>query len=196
MNTHSDWSQWQSEWQRQPVADTAALLRHVRRKRRRMLAVVTIEGIILAIAASQLGRLFLMPGVDVRWKVWVALAAVLLGATAYLEFRWRRGTWAAAGESVADLLRLTAHRARVGIRLAWAGIIGTAVLIVITLVAAAPWLAPARWEHDPGLQQLLLVQIAANGIVVLLTVAFGAAYIIHLRRRLRRVQRMLADYAG
>lgn len=194
MSTKSDWDRWQEEWRKQPVLDADRLLRSARHKRRRMQIVVAFECVVAVFATSQLIHLFLLPGVELRWRVWSLLAAALLAFTIYLEFRWRRGTWKAATESVADVLRLTARRAHAGIRLAWTGIIGTAVLMVMTLAVATPWLAPSRWRHDPALQRLLLVQIGVNGVLVFVTVSFCIWYIIHLRRKLGRVQAMLQDY--
>lgn len=194
MNSKSDWSRWQTEWQQQPAADIDKLLRRTRRKRFQMQAVVAFECLVGLFAVGQLIRLFLLPGITLRWKAWIVLAALLLAVVAYLEFRMRRGTWVAATENVADLLRLTARRARAGIRLAWLGITGMAVLVAITLPIAAPWLAPSRWQHDPALQRLLLLQIGANGVVILVMVVSVTCYIIYLRRRLRRIQVLLREY--
>lgn len=194
MNSQSEWNRWQSEWRQQPAADIDKLLRHTRRKRLQMQAVVAFECLVGVFAAGQLVRMYLLPGVTLRWKVWIVLAALLFAVVAYLEFRMRRGTWAAATENVADLLRLTARRARAGIRLAWLGITGMAVLVAITLPIAAPWLAPSRWQHDPALQRLLLLQIGANGVVILVALVSLTCYILYLRRRLRRIQTLLQEY--
>lgn len=194
MNSQSDWRHWQSEWQQQPTADVDKLLHRVHRKRRQMQAVVMFECLVGIFAFSQLIRMFLLPDVTLRWKVWVVMAALLLAVVSGLEYRMRRGTWATATTHVPDLLRLTARRARAGIRLAWLGIAGMAVLIAMTLPIAAPWLAPSRWQHDPALQRLLLLQVGVNGVVVVVMAVFLAWYIVHLRRRLRRIRALLQAY--
>jgi hypothetical protein len=108
--------------------------------------------------------------------------------------RVRRGTWRAAADGVPGLLRLTARRARAGIRLAWLNIAGIPVLLAFTLPVAAPWLAPSRWRRDPALEHLLGVQVGINGALILAALAFFALYIRRQRRRLRRVEALLREY--
>jgi hypothetical protein len=195
MNPGDDWARWGDDWQRQPTVDVYRLRRRVRRKRRQMQMVLGFEWCAALFAIGQVLRLLLDPGIGLRWKIWAGLALLLVSASAYLSLRVRRGTWRAASDGMPELLRLTAKRAQAGIRLAWMNIAGFLVLLVLTLSLAAPWLAPSRWRHDPALEQMLLLQVVANGIVLVPLLVFFAFYIRRQRRRLRRIETMLQDYA-
>lgn len=195
MNAGDDWARWGDDWQRQPAADTDRLRRRVRRKRRQMQAVLGFEWCAALIATGQVLRLLLDPGIGLRWKIWAGLALLLVSASAYLSLRVRRGTWQAASDGMPELLRLTAKRAKAGILLAWLNIASFPVLLAFTLPLAAPWLAPSRWRHDPALEQMLLLQVGINGIVLVPLLVFFAFYIRRQRRRLRRIEAMLRDYA-
>ena len=195
MNPQDDWSRWGDDWQRQPAVDVDRLRRRVRRKRRQMRAMVGIEAALALFAVGQVVRLLLMPWATGRWRIWAGLAFLLVAGMVWLSLRARRGTWRAATESVPDLLRLTAERARAGIRLAWLNIFSVPVLLAITLPIAAPWLAPSRWRHDPGLQHLLLLQLGINGALVVALLLFFAGYIRRQRRRLREVEALLREEA-
>lgn len=145
MNAHDDWSRWGEDWQRQPPVDVDRLRARVRRKLWPMRLVIAFEWLVTLVAAGQLVRVLFMPAADARWKLWAALMFVVLIAPApYLSLRLRRGTWRAPAGSVSDLLRLTARRARAGIRIAWINILSMPLLLAITLPIAAPWLAPSR----------------------------------------------------
>lgn len=195
MNPQDDWGRWADDWQQQAAVDVDRLRRRVQRKRRQMRVMVGVEVAIALFAVGQIVRLLLMPGVTERWKVWAALAFLLVAGMTYLSLRARRGTWRAATEGVPDLLRMTAKRARAGIRLAWMNILSVPVLVAITLPIAAPWLAPSRWRHDPALQHLLLLQLGINGVLIGALVVFFAVYIRRQHRRLREVEALLREYA-
>lgn len=195
MNPQDDWGRWGDDWLQQPTVDVERLRRRVQRKRRQMRVMVGIEMALALFAVGQLVRLLLMPGVTERWKIWAGLAFLLMAATVYLALRARRGTWRSATEDIPGLLRLTAERARAGIRLAWMNILSVPVLLAISLPIAAPWLAPSRWRHDPVLQRVLLFQLVINGVVIGALLVFFVAYIRRQRRRLREVETMLREYA-
>lgn len=195
MNPQDDWGRWADDWRRQPTVDVDRLRRRVQRKRRQMRVMVGVEAALALFAVGQIVRLLLMPGVTGRWKIWAGLAFLLVAAVAYLSLRVRRGTWRAATDGVPDLLRMTAERARAGIRLAWMNILSVPVLLAITLPIAAPWLAPSRWRHDPALQHLLLLQLGINGAIIMALLIFFAGYIRRQRRRLREVEVLLREYA-
>jgi hypothetical protein len=194
MNPADDWARWGDDWQHQPTVDVDRLRDRVRRKQRQMRAMLAFEACAALFATAQVLRLLLDPGLALRWKVWAGLALLLLSASAYLSVRVRRGTWRAAADGVPGLLRLTARRARAGIRLAWLNIAGIPVLLAFTLPVAAPWLAPSRWRRDPALEHLLGVQVGINGALILAALAFFALYIRRQRRRLRRVEALLREY--
>ena len=195
MSLQDDWSRWGDDWQRQPAMDVDRLRRRVRRKRRQMRAVVGLEVASALFAVVQIVRLLLMSWVTERWKIWAGLVFLLLAGGVCLSLHARRGTWRAATESVPDLLRLTAERARAGIRLAWLNILSVPVLLAITLPIAAPWLAPSRWRHDPRLQHMLLLQLGINGTLVVALLVFFAGYLRRQRRRLREVEALLREEA-
>ncbi|MDO1528885.1 hypothetical protein QMK61_08615 [Fulvimonas sp. R45] len=194
MNPGDDWTRWSDDWQRQPTVDADRLRRRVRRKRRQMQAVLGFEWCTALFATGQVLRLLLDPGAGLRWKAWAGLALLLVSTSAYLSLRVRRGTWQAAADGMPELLRLTARRARAGIRLAWLNIASVPLLLAFTLPLAAPWLAPSRWRHDPALEHLLLVQVGINGVVIVPLLVFFAVYIRRQRRRLRQVEALLRDY--
>lgn len=195
MSRQDDWSRWGDDWRRQAVVDPDHLRRRVHRKRLQMRVMVGLEVVLTLFAAGQLVHLLLQPWVTTRWRVWAALAFALVAAVAWLSWRTRRGSWQAAGQSVPELLRLTAQRARAGIRLAWLNMVSVPVLLAITLPVAAPWLAPSRWRHDPHLQHLLLLQLGITGSLVAALLVFFGLYLRRQRRRLREVGALLREEA-
>lgn len=195
MNQGQDWSGWGEDWQQQSVVDVDRLRRAVRRKRWQMRLVVMAEVLLALFAGSQVLRLLLVPELGWRWTLWAGLALVMIAEMTWLSFRARRGTWRSATSSIPDLLRLTAKQARAGIRLAWLNAVGFAVLVIITLSIAAPWLAPSRWLHDPSLQRLLLLQIGLNGMVALGFVGFLLFYISRKKRQVRKLEALLREHS-
>ncbi|MBD8872642.1 hypothetical protein [Rhodanobacter sp. DHB23] len=195
MNPSDDWVRWGDHWQRQPTVDADRLRRRVQRKRRQMQVVLGFECCAALFAIGQVLHLLLDPGLGLRWKVWAGLALLLVAASVYLSLRVRRGTWQATADGMPELLRLTAARARAGIRLAWLNIASIPLLIAFTLLVAAPWLVPSRWRHDPALEHLLLLQVEINGVVLVPLLVFFVVYIRRQRRRLRHVEALLRDYA-
>lgn len=193
MNTQDEWTQWRDSWQRQPVVDVHRLRRQVRHKRWRMFAMVAFEAVSSLFALVQTAWLMQHPLLGLRWKIFSVGAMVLILALWALSLGVRRGTWRASGDRVDDLLRLTAHRARAGIRLGWVGLYGLAVLLVFVIALAWPQLQPASWQHDVRLRFMLAVQIAFNGPVVLATVTFNLWYIRRQRRRLARITQLLGE---
>jgi hypothetical protein len=188
-----DWTRWAHAWQEQPAADIEWLERRVRRKRRRMQLMVMLECLVTCIVVVQVALLQARPDVPLRWKVWGVVALVLALSLEYVLLRVRRGTWRAARGGVAELLRLTAKRAHAGIRLAWVNIVGLVLLPVVSLPFALPYLAPARWRHDPALQHMLVLNAAVNGIVVLVFLVVYGLYIRRQRRLLRRIETLARE---
>lgn len=193
MSKHDDWQDWAAQWQRQPVVDIERLQRGVLNKRRRMLAMVVFEAVASMIAVGQCAWLLASRPVDPRWKLF-ALGAMVLVTVLWVVSLWlRKGTWRAAGERVADLLRLQAQRARAGIRLAQLQLWALGVVVGGSIVLAWPSLQPSAWMHDAALRRLLLVQIGANAPIVLGGVVFCLWYIRRQRRRLARIAQLKAD---
>lgn len=192
MNTHDDWQDWSTQWQQQPVVDVERLRRKTLNKRRRMLAMVAFETVASMIAVGQCAWLLASRHVDTRWKLF-ALGAMVLVTVLWIVSLWlRKGTWRAAGERVADLLRLQAQRARAGIRLAQLQLWALGVVVGGSIVLAWPSLQPSAWLYDATLRRLLLVQVVANAPIVLGGVAFCLWYIRRQRRRLARIAQMQA----
>lgn len=196
MNVSDDWARWGESWQQQATPDGDDLERRMRRKRRRMRAAAALEILAALLAVVQLLRLLWLPGVGVRWTAWAIVCLALVAELTWLRLRARRGTWRAASASVPDLLRLSARRARVGLRLAWLDVVGFAVLLAVTVVAAWPWLAPSRWLHDPALRHLLVVQIGIGGLLLLGLIVFLTVFVRRQKQRLRHVQALLRDYTA
>lgn len=187
MKPHDDWTRWSDAWQRQPAVDVPRLQRRVRRKLWQMRAMVAWRWIGGLLAVALVTRLQLMPEVPLPLKVWAALMLLLFAALLYFRLRTYRGTWHPASDSVPDLLRLAAKRARAGIRLAWVNIVGILVIAAVSLVMAAPWLMPSRWQHDPALRQSLLPLIVFSGAYL----TFNVVYMRRQRRRLRDAEALL-----
>jgi hypothetical protein len=194
MNAEQDWSRWQAAWQRQAPIDVTRLLRLARRKRRQMMAILACEWVVALIAIAQTVQLITLDRVALRWKVWAVIAMVLVAISAWLAWRLRRGTWGlAASGNVGALLDLSARRARAGIRLAWANIVGVLVLIVISAALALPWLAASGWLSDPDIRRKVALISVVNSPVVIATIVYGAFYIRRQRRRLAWIQRVRSD---
>jgi hypothetical protein len=193
--SNDDWKALAGDWKQQPLPDVVELQRRTRRKRLQMRFVLAFECITSLFALSQVVWLLFLPAVPLRWKIWAIFALTLIVAIAYLSIRVRRGAWRALGDSVPDLLRLTARRARSGIRLAWVNILAILALLAVTIPVAAPWLAPSRWLHDPGLRVVLSLQLAISGPMILGGLAFFAVYIRRQHRRLHEAEEMLRDYS-
>ncbi|WP_329741783.1 hypothetical protein [Dyella sp. A6] len=194
MIPHDDWSRWGEDWQRQPPVDLGRLRARVRRKLWQMRMVIAFEWLVSLVAAGQLVRVLFMPAADARWKLWAVLVfVVLIAPTPYLSLRVRRGTWRAPTGSVSDLLRLTARRARAGIRIAWINILSIPLLLAITLPIAAPWLAPSRWRHDPAFRHMLILNVGFCGTIFLVALVFFVFFLRRQRRRLRQVEALLRE---
>lgn len=193
MNVQDDWTRWSEDWQQQPAVDIDRLRRRVSRKLWRMRLTATLELLLNAVAVWQTWRLITHPGVEWRWKLWAGFAMVLMLALQYLFLQVRRGTWHASGSDAGDLLQLSARRASAGIRLAKVNAWSLLLVIVVTLLVAAPELTPAHWQHDAQFRSLVLLQCALNLPIVVLGFVGCAWYIRRQRRRLRDVQALLRE---
>ena len=194
MNVQDEWDRWAEVWQQQPPADMERLHRRARRKLWRMRAIVVFELLVSAIAVAQVMRLMGFAGIEWRWKLWAALTLVLLLIMQGLLLRARRGAWRASGDGPGAVLRLMARQAVAGIRLARVNIWGVVLWVAVTLLVAAPELAPARWQHDPQLKRLILLQCAVNLPIIVAGLGLCAWYLRRQRRRLREVQALLRAY--
>lgn len=196
MNPHEDWERWIDVWQQQPLVDVDRLRRGVIRKQWRMRLAAALELLATLVAVGQTLRAAVHPGLELRWRIWalVTLAFVLVVQWSFLHAR--RGAWRALGSDVQDLLRLTARRATVGIRLAKLNLWSMSLWIATTLVVAIPELTPERWQHDPKLKLMIVLQFAINVPIVLMIMGVGVWYIRRQRRRLCEVTALLLDYRG
>ena len=187
MKSDDDWTRWGSAWQRQPAVDGPRLQRRVRLKLWQMRAMVAWRWIGCLVAVALVARLQFMPGVPLRLKVWAVFILLLFLQLMYFRLRTYRGTWRSASDSVPGLLRLTAKRAKAGIRLAWVNIVGILVIAAVSLLVAVPWLMSSRWQHDPALRQSLIPPI----VFCCAYLAFNIVYMRRQRRRLRDAEALL-----
>ena len=188
MKPDDDWTRWSDAWKRQPAVDVQRLQRRVRRKLWQMRATVAWRWTSGLVAVALVGRVQLMPEVPLPLKVWAALILLLLAALLYFRLRAYRETWHAVSDSVPDLLRVTAKRARAGIRLAWVNIAGTLMMVTGSLLIAAPRLMSSRWQYDPALRQLLISLIVVSAFFL----TFNVAFMFRQRRGLRDAEALLA----
>lgn len=193
MNVQDDWTGWTEAWRQQPAVDIDRLRRRVSWKLRRMRLTAALELLLNAVAVWQTWRLIAHPGVEWRWQLWAAFAMLLVLVVQALLLQVRRGTWQAPGSDAGDLLQLTARRAIAGVRMARVNVWSLLLLIVVTLLVAAPELTPAHWQHDAKFRSLVLLQCALNLPVVVLGFAGCAWYLRRQRRRLRDVQALLRE---
>ena len=189
MKPDDDWARWSDVWKQQPAVDVRRLQRRVRRKLWQMRAMVAWRWTGCLVAVALVARLQLMPEVPLPLKVWAALMLLLLAALLYFRLRAYRGTWRPASDSVPDLLRLTAKRAKAGIRLAWVNIAGILVIAAVSLLVAAPWLMSSRWQDNPALRQSLIPLIVFCGAYL----TFNVVYMRRQRRRLRGAEALLRE---
>lgn len=194
MNVRNEWDRWAEIWQQQPSMDMDRLRLRIRRKLWRMRVIVALELLVSAIAVVQVIRLMGFPGIEWRWKLWAAMTMAFLLIMQGLFLRARRGAWQARGDGPADALRLMARRAVAGIRLAKVNIWGIVLWTAVTLLVAAPELAPTRWQHDPQLKWLIVLQCAVNLPIIVAVLGLCAWYIRRQRRRLRQAEVLLRGY--
>jgi hypothetical protein len=185
----NDWSQWGELWREQPAVDVARLQRIASRKlwRMRILVVLEIAGSIGAcVQCVRLANLTMG-----RWHLWSIATLVFVLALQWMYLHVRRGTWRASGKDVQSLLRLTLQRAAAGIRLAKINLWGTLAWVTLSLLVGLPELEPSRWQADPRLKSLLVLQLAINGPLIVAAIAFYLWYIRRQRARIARIQELL-----
>lgn len=193
MNAPQDWTRWAEQWQQEPAIDVVRLRRRVQRKRWRMGVVVALEALVSLAVFVFVLQAVLQPGLSLRGRVAALATLVFIVVLQVLYLHIRRGTWNLAGDSAAEMLRLTARRARAGIRLAWLQIWSQLLQLAGALVVAAPWLTPQRLHDDPQLRVILLVQCVVALPLIALLIGFCVWYIRRQRRRLQRVQSLLHE---
>jgi hypothetical protein len=194
MSERNEWQRWSELWQEPPAVDIERLRRGAHRKLWRMRLTVAMELLACTFAVTQLARLMLDPGTEWRWKVWGGMLLVLLPLGQGLVLHVRRGAWRAGGEEAGDILQLAARRAIAGIRLAKLNVWSLLLVLVVTLVVAAPELTPAHWEHDPQLRSMVLMQCAINLPIIVGGLGFCVWYMARQRRRLREVNALLREH--
>lgn len=185
----NDWSQWGELWREQPAVDITRLQRVAIRKLWRMRVLVALEIAGSIVACVQCLRLANMT--TGRWHLWSIATLVFVLLLQWLYLHVRRGTWRASGEDVHSLLRLTLERAAAGIRLAKTNLWGMLVWIALSMLVGLPELEPARWQADPKLKSLLVLQLTINGPLIVAVTAFYVWYIRRLRARIARINDLL-----
>lgn len=193
MNTPNEWSTLAELWQQPTSLDVERLHRRVRRKGWRMRLFAMLEVLLTAFAVVQVFRLLAMPGIEWRWKLWTLTALVFVVVVQWLVLHARRGTWQAAGHEPRELLQFTARRAAAGIRLAKINAWSLLVWVIVTLLVAAPELAPDRWLHDAELKHIVALQLIVNVPIIVGSFALCAWYIRRQRRKLGVVRRLLDE---
>jgi len=185
----NDWSQWGELWRDQPAVDVSRLARAASRKRWRMRVMVALELLTSAGACVQCIRL--MSITTGRWQVWSLATLAFMLILQWLYLHVRRGTWQASGNDVHSLLQLTLQRAVAGVRLARVNLWSTLVWVMLTVLVSVPELEPARWQGDPKLKLILVLQLAVNGPLILAIIAFCIWYIRRQRARISRIEDLL-----
>ncbi|WP_157956455.1 hypothetical protein [Dyella sp. C11] len=185
----NDWSQWGELWREQPEVDVARLQRTASRKLWRMRTLVTLEIAGSIVACAQCVRLAMLT--TGRWHLWSMASLVFVLALQWLYLHVRRGTWRASGDDVHSLLKLTLQRAAAGIRLAKLNIWATLAWVAVSVVVGLPELEPARWQADPRLKSMLVLQVAVNAPLMVGIFAFYFWYIRRQRARIVRIHDLL-----
>lgn len=191
MNSHNDWARWSDNWKREPVIDTQLLRRRTRRKLWRMRAVVTLELLVTLTVTAQLIWFLGQPDFSARWKIWAASSLLVIASVQILVLHIRRGTWRASADTTRKLLLLGRQRALAAIGLVKLNIWSMLVVVATTLVAAEPYLDPQRWQHDPHLKLILVIQFAVNAPIVIGAFVLYAWYIRRQRRKIREFEDFL-----
>jgi len=185
----NDWSEWGELWRDQPAVDVSQLARAASRKRWRMRVIVALELLMSAVACAQCLRF--MSITTGRWQVWSIATLVFMLVLQWLYLHVRRGTWQASGDDVRSLLQLSLQRAAAGVRLARINLWSTAVWVVLTVLVSVPELEPSRWQADPKLKWILVLQCAVNGPLILAIIVFCLWYIRRQRARIARIGELL-----
>jgi hypothetical protein len=180
-----DWGALGETWRASPGPDLGILRRAVERKRRLMVALVSLE-IALTVATSVfLVRAALRAaGPSRAWAlsllgfIWLFQALLL-----YL----RRGRWRYPAGTGADLLQLTARRARTGIALVWVNLAGLAAVGLL----AGPRVIRA-WPERAGAPGAT-ARMVVGGAVVLATIGFSVWFVRRQRRILAQVKDLQAQ---
>jgi len=193
MKPADDWNRWAQTWQQQPSINVDQLRQQVRRKQWRMRIFIVWRVIGAIIVVTALTRLQMAPGIPIPMRVWGGIMLPLFALIFYMRVRQYRGIWNAASEGTVDLLRLTAKRARAGIRLAWTNVAAIILISVVSLSFAAPYLMPVRWLHDPNVRHVLAPLIATNGAIAIAALVINASYMHRQRARLHHVEALLAE---
>lgn len=185
----NDWSQWGELWRDQPVVDVARLRRAASHKRWRMRGMVALELVASVGACVQCVRF--MSLTTGRWHAWSIATLAFMLVLQWLYLHVRRGTWRASGGDVRSLLQLTLQRAVAGMRLAKINLWSTLIWGALTVVVSLPELEPMRWQVDPRLKRILVLQLAVNGPLIVAILAFCIWYIRRQRARIARIEDLL-----
>jgi hypothetical protein len=178
----TDWERLGETWRSGGGPDVAALEASVRRKRRRMVVLVSLE-VALTLAAIPL-LLFVAlrrPQAIERAWAWTMLAFSVPFEALLLYLR--RGQWQTPTLGVTALLELVARRARTGIRLAWLNLAATLLGAALTVPFAV------RAKHPDR----LLPTLIALAVLSVAAAAFCVWYIPRQRRRLRETGELLRE---
>ena len=170
-------------WRAGPPLDVANLRRRVERKRRFMVWLVMLEISLALVSCGVLVRAALRAPTGMSRASLLSLLGFLLvfqGLTLYL----RRGRWRSPTLRPADLLQLTARRARTGIWLVWVNL----AALVPAGVLSLPLAMGTRDRVDRA--SLAWPGLVALGVTLLAMAAFSVWYIRRQRRTLRRVREL------
>lgn len=190
----NDWSEWGELWRDQPAVDVSQLARATSRKRWRMRVMVALELLMSAVACVQCLRF--MSIATGPWQVWSIANLAFMLILQWLYLHVRRGTWQASGDDVRSLLQLSVQRAAAGVRLARINLWSTVVWVMLTVLVSVPELEPSRWQADPKLKWILVLQFAINGPLILAIIVFCLWYIRRQRARIARMGELLKPDHG
>lgn len=191
MNAGPEWQALMTTWQSQPV-DMPKLMRATRWKTRRMMLMTAWE--ILTI-------IFIWAMTLMHWersaqwpmtRYWMLFWCVATPVVVWIAISLRRGTWNAADDSLAGLLRLQRDRAVSGIRMgrytiALCGVLGVFTFAWLSIgLHLYPVPAGEPWHR-------IAIPFAFTAVWLLMFVLVSLIYIRRRHGEIDKVQSLLRD---
>ena len=138
-----DWNELRSEWAAStptaPAIDIDAVKAQIRAANRRILLTTALEALVVVVGGALYARrLLTIEHLEAKDGLIMLVIAVTLAATAWA----RRGPWTSRGETLEELVRVSEHRARSGLRHATACyvMVGLAAAIIAAVFIREAWL--------------------------------------------------------
>lgn len=187
MNPEDFWRTLQEDWQSaSPEVDLTGLKREVRRKRRQMQGLQTLEVLLALVATGFMIRMLLTVHKPHAHLLFWALLVIVWASLAAGAW-WRFTTRKPQGMDAESLLKLIIRRARAGFRFIWLNVAGLLVIYAVALPFFWQWFS----NGDAIQRRAVVVNLVLNAGVLVITVAWGLWYGRRQRRKIRRAQAML-----